>query len=239
MHVWWPGLDEDISQVVRGCSKCQLSRNKPPQAPLHPWDWPNNPWQRIHLDFAGPFIGKMFLIVVDSHSKWLEVEIMSSTVSEVTIDRLRDMFARFGLPKQLVSDNGPQFMSQEFAEFTKRNGIKHPCRTLPSEIERTGRTAEGNGSIKQKLAQFLFSYRNTPNSTTGQTPAELMLKRRPRTRLDLLRPHLGNKMEAKQAEQKSKSMTNNSKEREFPIGEPVFKIFEENPNGSELLSQSE
>ena len=60
LHVWWPGIDEDISRVIRGCSKCQIARNRPPQAPLHPWDWPTNPWHRIHVDFAEPFLGKSF-----------------------------------------------------------------------------------------------------------------------------------------------------------------------------------
>ena len=81
LHVWWPGLDKDIAQIVSDCSKCQLTRNKPPQAPLHPWAWPMFPWQRVHVDFAGPFMGKMFLLVIDSHSKWVEIEIMINTTS--------------------------------------------------------------------------------------------------------------------------------------------------------------
>ena len=70
-------------------------------------------------------MNKMFMIAVDSHSKWLEVEIMPNVTSETTIEKLRDMFARYGLPERLVSDNGPQFTSSEFATFMKRNGIKH------------------------------------------------------------------------------------------------------------------
>ena len=100
LHVWWPGLDEDISKVIRKCSKCQMARNRPPQVPLHPWDWPRNPWHKIYVDFAGPFLSKMFFIVVDSHSKWVEVEVMANTVIETTIEKLRDIFVCFGLPKQ-------------------------------------------------------------------------------------------------------------------------------------------
>ena len=70
-------------------------------------------------------MGKMFLLVIDSNSKWLEVELMPSTTSEATIEKLRETFARYGIPEQLVSDNGPQFTSHEFAEFMKRNRIKH------------------------------------------------------------------------------------------------------------------
>ena len=85
----------------------------------------NHTWQRIHLDFAGPFLGRMFLITVDTHSKWPEVEIMPSTTSTQTIDRLRTIFARYGVPAQVVTDNGPQFTSAEFQLFLKINGIKH------------------------------------------------------------------------------------------------------------------
>ena len=130
LHVWWPKLDQSIASVVRDCAKCQLTRNKPQIAPLHPWDWPDTPWQRIHIDFAGPFVNKMFLVVVDSHSKWLEEEIMPSVNSESTIETLRNMFARYGVPMQLVSDNSPQFTLREFADFMKQNGIKHTLKEV-------------------------------------------------------------------------------------------------------------
>lgn len=51
----------------------------PPKALLHPWEWPERPWSRLHADFAGPFMGHYFLLVVDAYSKWLEVHIVSST----------------------------------------------------------------------------------------------------------------------------------------------------------------
>ena len=125
LHVWWPNLDRDMATIVRKCDNCQKSRNKPQPAPLHPWDWLKMLWQSVHIDFAGPFMGKMFLIVVDSHSKWFEVEIMPSITSEATIAKLRDIFARYGIPQQLVIDNGSQFTPEEFCKFMKANGIKH------------------------------------------------------------------------------------------------------------------
>ena len=45
----------NISRATRGWSKCKMARNRPQQASLHPWDWPGNPWNRIHVDFAGNF----------------------------------------------------------------------------------------------------------------------------------------------------------------------------------------
>ena len=160
-------------------------------------------------------MGKMFLIVVDSYSKWLEVEVMSSITSEATIEKLRDLFARYGIPQQLVSDNGSQFTSREFAEFMKGNGIKQTL-VAPYHPRSNGQAecfvqtfkqflkTEGGDSIKQSLARFLFSYRTTPNSATGQTPAELFLNRRVRKRLGLIRPDLGRKVFNKQSDQKTR-----------------------------------
>ena len=71
-YVWWPKMDADLEQKVHRCSPCQENRKSPPEAPLHPWEWPHKPWLRLHLDYAGPFLGKMFLIVMDAHSKWME-----------------------------------------------------------------------------------------------------------------------------------------------------------------------
>ena len=66
-------MDNDLEKKVKECFNCQSTRHRPPPAPLHPWEWPERPWSRLHADYAGPFLGKMFLIVVDAYSKWLEV----------------------------------------------------------------------------------------------------------------------------------------------------------------------
>ena len=124
-YVWWPGLDEAIEQEVRGCDKCQLHQSAPTLAPLHPWEWPGQPWNRLHVDYAGPFHGEIFLVVIDAYSKWLGVHLMKSTTSQVTIEKLREIFATHGLPITVVSDNGPNFTSHEFQQFLKGNGIKH------------------------------------------------------------------------------------------------------------------
>ena len=77
-----------------------------PAVPMHPWEWPEHPWDRIHIDFAGPFMGKMFLLVVDAHSRWMEVEIVNAASIQNTIEHLCSSFARFGLPEIMVTDNG-------------------------------------------------------------------------------------------------------------------------------------
>ena len=84
--MWWPEIDKQVEELVRSCDRCQYVKSSPAPAPLHPWIWPSRPWQRIHLGFAGPFKQKMFLIIVDAHSKWSEVIEMSTTSSERTIE---------------------------------------------------------------------------------------------------------------------------------------------------------
>ncbi len=175
--------------------------SKPAVAPLHPWVWPNSPWKRIHIDYAGPFLNKMFLVVVDAHSKWPEVIQMSSTTSQNTTEALQALFARYGLPEQIVSDNGAQFTSQEFSDFVQANGIKH-IRSAPyhpstndqaerfvQTFKRAMKAGEREGrSLKTRLAQFLLSYRSTPHATTNVSPSKLFLQRKIRTRFDLLKP---------------------------------------------------
>ena len=85
--VWWPQMDHDLAQKVKTCNHCQLNQHSPPKAPLRPWEWPTKPWSRIHVDYAGPLQGKMFLVVIDAHSKWMEVAITSSATSANTIEK--------------------------------------------------------------------------------------------------------------------------------------------------------
>ena len=124
-HFWWPKLDAAIEDIAKSCSTCQQMQDKPAAAPLHTWIWPETPWYRLHIDFA-ELDSKHFLVLVDAHSKWIEVVYMPSTTkASATIQVLRDIFAVHGLPVELVSDNGPPFASEEFATFTRQNGIRH------------------------------------------------------------------------------------------------------------------
>ena len=101
-YMWWPKLDSDIECMAKAFTSCKAVKNAPPSVPLQPWTWPSKPWQRVHLDFAGPFQGSMFLIGVDACSKWPEVRLMTSTPVSKTLDVLRDWFAAHGIPSQLV-----------------------------------------------------------------------------------------------------------------------------------------
>ena len=77
-YVWWPGIDSELEDSVKHCSKCQEHQHLLAKAPMHPWEWPDRLWACIHIDYAGPIEGKMVLIMVDAHSKWLEALVVNS-----------------------------------------------------------------------------------------------------------------------------------------------------------------
>ena len=187
MYVWWPGLNDDIEKTVRQCTECQL--NQPtPAAPLQPWQWPTRPWKRLHLDYAGPVKGKMYLIIIDAHSKWIEAVCTPSATSAAVIEELRVLFAQFGLPDTKVNDNGTCFVSAEFKAYLTKNGIKqitsapyYPATNGMAEravqIVKQGLKKITQGNIRTHLAKILKAYRITPHSTTGLSPAEMLLGR--------------------------------------------------------------
>ena len=84
MFVWWPGFDRKVEEIVCHGDICQRSCASLPAALLHPWTWPSRPWSRIHIDYAGPYLGHRFLLVIDAHSKWMEVIPMNSTTTTAT-----------------------------------------------------------------------------------------------------------------------------------------------------------
>ena len=77
--VWWPHIDKDIEHLAQDCKGCQETASNPRRAPIHRWEYPASPWQRLHIDFAGPLFGKMYLVLVDAYSKWPEIVEMEST----------------------------------------------------------------------------------------------------------------------------------------------------------------
>jgi transposase InsO family protein len=188
-HVWWPKLESDIEDIVRQCSSCATVAVNPAKAPLHAWDWPSRPWERLHIDLAGPFVGHMFLVYVDAHTKYSWVFEMKKTTSSDIIDLFLTFFSEFSLPSQIVSDYGNSFTSAECALFCKTYGIQH-IRSAPfhpstnGEAEKFVQTfkhaiksmnddSRSEGSLYLKLQTFLMRCRATPHSLTRRPPAEL------------------------------------------------------------------
>ncbi|XP_060089138.1 uncharacterized protein K02A2.6-like, partial [Heteronotia binoei] len=133
-YVWWPGMDEEIEGWVRRCQPCQESRPNPPSAPVHRWESNGRPWSRLHVDFAGPYQGQIFFILVDAYTKWLEVIPVASTSTAAAVRALRRVLCTHGIPDTLVTDNGTAFTSREFREFTDRSAFLFHNRITPNPV---------------------------------------------------------------------------------------------------------
>ena len=112
---------------------------------------------------------------------------MTSTTSSATISELRSVFATYGLPRVFVSDNGPQWRSEEFASFMNINGIKHItgapyhpetnglAENMVKTFKRSVKASRAaNLSVSHALQQFLLTYRTTPHAVTCQSPSMLL-----------------------------------------------------------------
>lgn len=176
----------------------------------------------------------MFLVVVDAYSKWLDVRVMKQATSNTTISAFRSLFAMHGIPELLVSDNGSVFTSMEFKNFLQQNSIRHntsaPYHPATNGLaERSVQTfkaflkKDSEGSLEDRLSQFLFQYRITPHATTGISPAQLLMGRQPRSRLDLVRPDLDGKVRHRQEQQKV-NRDKHSKPRSFSVADSVFAL---------------
>ncbi|KRY49757.1 Uncharacterized protein T03_12337 [Trichinella britovi] len=167
----------------------QETRHEPGKNVMDAWPEATEPWTRIHADFFGPIGGKIFLLVVDAFSKWLEVRIVPSTSSVAAIEVFRELFATHGLPDCLVTDNGTAFKSAEFLAFMQSNGIKHVTtapfhpssnglaeRAVQSTKEALKRITSGSWSAR--LARLLLSQHSTPDPRSNLSPAELLMKRK-------------------------------------------------------------
>lgn len=225
MHVYWPNITADIEHTVQSCSKCQMQTD-PVKASKNPWIWPSRPGARVHIDFAGPFMGGMYMIIIDAHSKWIDVVQMNKITSAATIKVLTNTFASWGIPEQIVSDNGPAFISQEFEMFMTLHGIKH-IKSSPNHPASNGEAEQcvktfkramkkqndNPGDMSTKISNFLMTYRSTPNVTTKETPSKLFLGRELRTKLSLLKPDLSNSIMKKKSsiEDSTRSLTEGSR----------------------------
>ncbi|XP_046742894.1 uncharacterized protein LOC124409358 [Diprion similis] len=172
-YMWWPSLDKQIEEYIQNCEPCRLSAKQPEKTSLIKFREPECAWDRIHIDFLGPYRGKTYLLIIDAYSRWPETFEMSRTDSENTIEKLRECCARFGLPPPYhPSTNG----LAENAVGSFKRGIDKLVKDKKNDSTK----------ISTLITRYLASYRNAPHISTGDTPAKRMLGRETRTRLSLL-----------------------------------------------------
>ncbi|XP_061723333.1 uncharacterized protein K02A2.6-like [Cydia pomonella] len=227
--MWWPNIDGDIERWIGSCAACVAVRAAPPRAAPAPWPRPPSAWYRVHIDYMS-IHQKVYLIVIDAYSKWLECLLMDKgTTTRALICKLKEIFSRFGVPNVIVSDNDIKINSAEFNSFCAMNGIRYvtspvyhaasngqaensvkTCKKMIKCIDKTDKS-----KVEDKLMGLLFEYRNTPHCSTGQTPASLMMGRNLRSRLDLVIPDVN-----KTKDNIDKCVIDNC--RKFNIGDQVW-----------------
>jgi hypothetical protein len=203
-YVYWPGFNADVDRFVKQCTLCQGADKtfKPERPVLNPIEYPPGPWHTVAIDIVGPFADceqPFAVTLIDHYSKFPEVALCTDVTSSVVVYFLRSVFARFGNPVRLISDNGPQFTSAEFSGFLQSQDIHHVLTTPYSPqsngaIERFNAVVvsafkmakQGAHNVSDFLQDTLRSYRSVPQSTTNVSPSSLMFQREMRTKLSVV-----------------------------------------------------
>ncbi|CAF5051127.1 unnamed protein product [Rotaria magnacalcarata] len=165
----------------------------------------NEPWHTIGMHILGPLPTttrqkRFLLVVVDYFTRWVELFPLKSTTSDDIANILtNEIFSRYGLPKHIVSDNGPQFVSNLFKNLCNMLGIKqnltanyHPQSNMTERVNRTLKplisiyAQQRPNSWDNEIQKLAFAIRTAVNDTTGETPAFMMFGRDPRGPLDSL-----------------------------------------------------
>lgn len=203
-YAYWPSMDSDVESFVRKCTACTVYQTRCDPPPLQVVaDNVSQPWEKISIDLTGPSAlleNKVLLTIIDLHSRFPEVFILNRGTTHEILGCLRSVFARFGLPQTLISDNGTVFASQEFGNFLDSCGIVHVFSSLyhprgNSTVERL------HGTLKSRLKrirmssnipfdaavdQVLYDIRSSPSDVTGETPFSRLFNRPMSTKLSCL-----------------------------------------------------
>ena len=233
--------NHDVEEFIKHCHPCQV--NTPPKSHSQPLELPETPqnnWEKLAVDLKGPLpTGESILVIIDYKSRYPIAVALKSTTTEIIIREMERVFTMLGYPDKLVSDNGPQFTSNNFEIYLLAHNIEHQL-TSPywpqanGEVERFNRTltktvkcamAEGK-DWKSALQQFLLMYRTTPHTTTGISPAEMLFQHTPNNRLPTIKTtkHETNPHETAYRERNKAYIDNKraTKHKEFQEGEKVL-----------------
>ena len=185
-------MDSNVKDVISSCLPSQTVAQPNRPEPLQITETPEKPWSELAIDYYGPIpqTGQYLMVLIDKHSKYPEVEIVNSTDAKSCIPKLDKIFATYGMPDKMTSDNGPPFNGNDFARYMNILGIEwNPSTPLwpqgnaqaESFMKPLGKlittTTVENKFWKQELQRFLLMYRTTPHSTTKIPPCELLFNR--------------------------------------------------------------
>ena len=189
--IYWPNMTSDMRQYISSCETCRKYETSQGKETLMSHEVPDRMWQKVGTDLF-QMDDKDFLLTVDYYSNFWEIDRLEDTRSATVIRKLKNHFSRYGIPEQLVSDNGPQFSSEKFENFAKTYDFEH-LTSSPGYPQSNGKAESDVKVAKQLLKkakdsgrdQYLaiLDYRNTPTQGVNSSPAQRMLNRRTRTLL--------------------------------------------------------
>ena len=198
-RVWFPNMNKLVTEYVATCLGCTAAVPHNPPAPIVNRETPEGPWKVCAADYKGPIGGNRgyyFHVLVDTYSKWPEVTVTKSTKFEKLYPELDKSFACHGYPDKIIHDGGPPYNSQQWKDYAKRSGFEtdlctpeHPQangqaeKMMSSIVKLTHASISEDKDPKEEITKFLLMYRNTPHSSTGQSPASLMMERKIKTKL--------------------------------------------------------
>jgi hypothetical protein len=173
-------MNTHISEMITNCTECQIYGRKNTSEPLQPHQIPTRPWQKIGTDLF-THEGTNYLVIVDYASGYPELLKMSTTSSNAVITAMKSVFARYGVPDVVMSDNGPQYIAKEFADFANDWDFKHVTSSphYPQSNGMAESTVKAMKNIVKKskdVYKALLSYRTTPLQH-GYSPAKIMMGR--------------------------------------------------------------
>ena len=203
---YWPTVYKDTADYCRSCAECQKSRDlRMRRAPLVPLPIIKEPFERIAMDIVGPLprsqSGNRFILVIcDYATRYPEAVPLRTINAENIAEELVKFFSRVGIPKEILTDQGSNFVSQLLTEIYRLLHI-HPIRTTPYHPQTDGLVERFNKTLKSLLRKtavdvgkdwdkllpyLLFAYREVPQASTGFSPFELLYGRAVRGPLDIL-----------------------------------------------------
>ena len=190
--VYWPGMSAQIEDLVSNCPTCATHQRNNPKQPLLPHPVPSRPWERVGADLC-ELAGKHYLILVDYYSNFIEVDYLKeTTTSRQVIEHCKSQFSSHGIPDILISDNGPQFSSDAFHEFSAEYQFQHHT-SSPHYPRSNGKAEKAVQTIKNLLRKAqdencdfhlaLLNFRNSPTNDNVGSPAQRLMGRRTKTLL--------------------------------------------------------
>jgi hypothetical protein len=193
-HVYWPGINDAVDSMIERCSTCQSMRFAQPRQPLMPHAKGLSPYEKVGCDLFY-FHQQTYLIVTDYYSHYPEIALLGNESSSQVVLKMKSIFARWGIPATVVSDNGPQFSSSTFKKFADQWEFTHV--TSSPYYPRSNGLAENSVKVVKRLLEkalqdgqdpylSLLAYRDTPLEC-GRSPAELLMGRQLRTKLPSVR----------------------------------------------------